>query len=215
MCYDLLNLKLFCLKHAHKLKKCNLSVKEWNFLTDFVKGFGPVYNATIQLQQEDLVFTQLYAIWLETKLIVEKMKSTSKISEILSDNLCSRQKNLIENELFQVALFLDPKFHLTLDDGAKSNAIKNLKKIVQQYFDIQQTTSINQQISEENEIETNSNNYQDSKNILMSYLQNIAAKKKYETEPELKKKIFQRIDNMKLNFAYEDAIQHHSHLKME
>lgn len=83
MLRKLLQFKEFC---GANMKE-PLAEKKWDSIKEIVATLKPVYEATIKLQEEQLILSDFYAVWLNMKAQLEHMNSVPcpwlyKITEI-------------------------------------------------------------------------------------------------------------------------------------
>ena len=70
----------------------------------------PAKIATKSLQFEQLIFSDFFGIWLNCKLKIAKITSTSSIlAQLLLSAMKKRETNMLKNDLFLASLYLDPR----------------------------------------------------------------------------------------------------------
>lgn len=94
------------------------------------------------MQRENLLFGDFYAIWLSLKLELQDLKE-SKIVEEIVKSLEKREDKLLKNQVFKLALFLDPRYFFLLNNSEKSEARMQLKRLWKAYETIQNVSPVN------------------------------------------------------------------------
>lgn len=118
--------------------ECNI---DWQYIEDYIGAFKGAYDATLKLQQEQLVYSDFYKLWLELRLQCEQ--SSNHLAQILLKFLKIREIKLLENESLLAAIYMDPRINLILTDEQKMLAKQNLKKISYRIFEITQVRQNN------------------------------------------------------------------------
>ncbi|XP_073818958.1 uncharacterized protein [Musca autumnalis] len=98
-----------------------LESEEWSFATEFLGLFKPIYNATIKLQSEQLCYSELYIIVMDITFQIDALPD-SNMKTLLKESLKIRKDKLLENELFNAAVFLDPRIKVCLTCEQKQRA---------------------------------------------------------------------------------------------
>ncbi|XP_073847075.1 uncharacterized protein [Musca autumnalis] len=98
-----------------------LESEEWSFATEFLGLFKPIYNATIKLQSEQLCYSELYIIVMDITFQIDALPD-SNMKTLLKESLNIRKDKLLENELFNAAVFLDPRIKVCLTCEQKQRA---------------------------------------------------------------------------------------------
>ncbi|XP_073840857.1 uncharacterized protein [Musca autumnalis] len=98
-----------------------LESEEWSFATEFLGLFKPIYNATIKLQSEQLCYSELYIIVMDITFQIDALPD-SNMKTLLKESLKIRKDKLLENELFNATVFLDPRIKVCLTCEQKQRA---------------------------------------------------------------------------------------------
>jgi len=107
---------------------------EWGCMETYVDAFKDAYNATLKLQEEKLVYSEFFIIWMELKLQCENTKNWIKKKLLAQIKL--RESKLLENEALLSAIYMDPRVNCILTDHQKWLAKQNLKKIAFRLFEL-------------------------------------------------------------------------------
>lgn len=117
-----------------------LNADEWSFISDFLKVFKPIYKATLKLQTEQICYSELYIILMNIIFDLEKM-SDNKMAKLLTDALNKQKTKLLEMELFNTAIFLDPRIRVCLDTTQKSRAKQYITTLYNRLSTLKDETS--------------------------------------------------------------------------
>lgn len=123
----LLYLKPFILNMSandSKLKKLCMSNDEWKKIDALCKSLLPAKVCTKVLQSEQLTLTDFYGAWLQCKIQTESLNTS--FSRNVFRCLVSREHNIMSNKVLLSAIFLDPRFKITLTKPQSSVAINHL-----------------------------------------------------------------------------------------
>lgn len=124
----LLILKDFALDIAATSDEYNiLSENDWSTAEKITSILEPAKFATLRLQTEQLTLSDFYGIWL--RLIIDLGKISDPFSRLLVTKLKTREVNLKGHEIFNAALFLDPRFQFLLSGEDVSRAIAFLIQV--------------------------------------------------------------------------------------
>ncbi|KAE9523319.1 hypothetical protein AGLY_016267 [Aphis glycines] len=143
-----------------KLRKFELSHFEWQQVDILFKTLLPAKICTKKLQYEQLTLTDFYGAWIACRIETESLNN--EFSNKLVQCLRSREQNIMNNQVLLAAIFLDPRFSITLTEDQCNIAITHLINI---WFHIKeletsQVDSNNANIEIENNIdESLTNNY--------------------------------------------------------
>jgi len=143
-----------------KLRKVELSHLEWQQVDILFTTLLPAKICTKKLQYEQLTLTDFYGAWIACRIETESLNNT--FSNKLVQCLRSRELNIMNNQVLLAAIFLDPRFNITLTEYQCNSAITHLINI---WFHIKelemiQVDSNNDNIENENSIdESLTNNY--------------------------------------------------------
>ncbi|XP_046868428.1 zinc finger BED domain-containing protein RICESLEEPER 2-like [Drosophila willistoni] len=107
---------------------------DWDWMESYIDAFKESYEATLKLQDKNLVFSEFFIIWMELKLACEK--STNFIKKKLLAQIKIRELKLLENEALLAAIFMDPRVNCILSNDQKRVAKLNLKKIAYRLFEL-------------------------------------------------------------------------------
>lgn len=91
-----------------------LILQKWRTLKEIIRILQIPYKATIELQKHDLALSDVYGIWLEMKLHLEKIISSKIINsgfdKIMLNELESKYDDIFNHPAMKAAIFLDPRF---------------------------------------------------------------------------------------------------------
>lgn len=119
----LLELKDFVSNLAEDNEEFVICSESWEFISEFLEVFKIVRIATIKLHQEQLCYSDLCIIIMDTMIKVESLPSSDTKTSLLAA-LNKRKGSLFENDLFNAAIFLDPRIKITLDPDQLERAKK-------------------------------------------------------------------------------------------
>lgn len=129
----LLQYEDFCKEHV---KKSNLTKVEWITIHNIVKILNPVYTATIQLQESQLLLGNFYKLLLNLKCQLKKMRTNA--AENLLNYMQQRESTILDNDIVNAAIFLDPRLKHLLSKHDKITARKDLKIVAQRMLELRQ-----------------------------------------------------------------------------
>lgn len=113
---------------------------EWDWMETYIDAFKDTYEATLRLQEEKLVYSEFYIIWMELKLKCDNSQNLMK--KKLLAQIKIRESNLLENEAMLAAIYIDPRVNCILTDHQKWLAKQNLKKTAFRLFELKQVRRI-------------------------------------------------------------------------
>ena len=89
----------------------------------------PAKIATKSLHYEQLTFGGFFGIWLNCKLKIAKLTSTSSLlAQLLLSKMKKRKTDLLKNHLLLAALFLDPRYKVFVSDIDQIIATQHLQQ---------------------------------------------------------------------------------------
>ncbi|XP_008190172.1 uncharacterized protein LOC100571344 [Acyrthosiphon pisum] len=97
-----------------KLRKVELSHLEWQQVDILFTTLLPAKIFTKKLQYEQLTLTDFYGAWIACRIETESLNNT--FSNKLVQCLRSRELNIMNNQVLLTAIFLDPRFNITLTE---------------------------------------------------------------------------------------------------
>jgi hypothetical protein len=114
----------------------------WEFIEGFVDSFEPVWEATLEMQSEDLNIGNFLRTWLKCE--IDLLKKGTNISLELLDALKNRRTELFLNDAFCAAIFMDPRFlnFREFGDEMKKKAENHLFNTWQRICDLKNRTSV-------------------------------------------------------------------------
>lgn len=107
---------------------CNpkLGKLDFEFIENFINCFKPVYEATLKLQENQLIYGDVYKLWLDVQIQLSEMILSNPYAEILLDFMDKRKSHLFESRAFKSAMYLDLRFNYLnsnhLSDKEKEDA---------------------------------------------------------------------------------------------
>lgn len=108
----LVELKEFCNDFIGVDDELYLTEEEWQAIGGVVSALAPAQEATVILQQEQLTVGDFYGSWLKCRIETSKVDNSIAIQTAAA--MKRREKLLLGNDLFCAAIFLDPRYHVTL-----------------------------------------------------------------------------------------------------
>lgn len=101
-----------------------MSDEMWDEIFLLLKALVPARKATKLLQHEQLIFGDLFKIWMDCILATEKIRTP--FAKKLVASLENRQKQLFNNDIFVAAIYLDVRFQSILNEEQQERALKHL-----------------------------------------------------------------------------------------
>lgn len=131
-----------------QLKPFCLSFNEWQRIEIIYSALLPAKVCTKNLQSEQLTLTDFYGEWIACKFKTEAQ--TSSFAQKLLQFMISREKFILSNKVFISAIFLDPRYKVTLSEEQCLIAIDHLIKVWVQLKKLQsEDIDTNNQISDD------------------------------------------------------------------
>lgn len=130
--------KLFDLKEFLTTQTKICVDADWDWMKTYIEAFKDTYEATLKLQDSNLVYSEFYILWMELKLKCEN--SLNFIKKKLFAQIKVREKKLLENELLLSAIYMDPRVNCMLTLNQKVLAKQNLKKIAFRLIELKQVS---------------------------------------------------------------------------
>ncbi|XP_018405103.1 PREDICTED: uncharacterized protein LOC108781587 [Cyphomyrmex costatus] len=208
MLQRLLQYKTFC---NDIVGTSRLSEQEWITIQDIVKVLRPVYEATMKLQESQLLVGDFYKLWINLKLQVDTLRSS--VADALSHYLERRESQILKNEAVNAAIFLDPRLKRLLSSERKIKAKKHLKSIAARMFILNQndrtiniTNMVEKEDANDNNAVTEATDFSSTSNTNLTLLRNSVVHMELDssTDDEQEdmylqemKKMFNEIDNYK------------------
>lgn len=110
-----------------KLKQFCLSSNDWQHIETICKALLPSKICTKNFQSEQLTLTDFCEELIACKFKTEAQKSS--FAQKLLQSMISREKFILNNKVFVPAIFLDPRYKVTLSIEHSSIAIEHLIKV--------------------------------------------------------------------------------------
>lgn len=133
-----------------EMKVFQLLKQKWDVLIEFENVLSVPYRATIELQKQDLILSDVFGIFLKMELhlsAIVKAKKNSKtgLATYLLKSLDERKDVIFSNPFMSAALFLDPRYRSQIiSDKAKvEDAKATLKKIWRRLIVLRSPVSVN------------------------------------------------------------------------
>lgn len=108
----------------------SLSSEDWNFATEFMETFKPIHTATIKLQSEQICVSELYAIIMDIIFQIESLPH-SEMKTLLVSALNEQKHKLFSMDLFNAAIFLDPRIKICLNAEQEERAKRYIRDLYQ------------------------------------------------------------------------------------
>lgn len=111
----------------------DFNLSDWIFVEKFCEAYKPIYIATKELQESNLVIGDFYKVWLNCKIRLDALQQNA-YAQTLSGCMGVREKKMLNNNHFLAGIFLDPRFnflgtsHITNEEKAKAKVSKILLK---------------------------------------------------------------------------------------
>lgn len=132
-----------------KLKSFCLNSNEWQHVETIFKALLPAKICTKNLQCEQLTLTDFYGEWIACKFKTEAQNSS--FAQKLLQFMISREKFILNNKVFVSAIFLDPRYKITLNEEQCLISIEHLIKVWIRLNKLQSDTNDNYDIDLNNQ----------------------------------------------------------------
>ncbi|XP_055613891.1 uncharacterized protein LOC129760282 [Uranotaenia lowii] len=96
---------------AEEFSELTFREDQWIFMHDFVNAFRHIHKLIKDMQRRHLGLSDFYILWIGAMVQVEQSKESNLFSGPLLKALNERLKNLMENEVVQAAIYLDPRLN--------------------------------------------------------------------------------------------------------
>ncbi|CAI6357289.1 unnamed protein product [Macrosiphum euphorbiae] len=110
-----------------KLKKISLNNFDWQQIEILAKTLLPAKICTKKLQNEQLTLSDFYSSWISCK--IETRSLGNPFSNKLVKCMENREQFIMNNKVLLAAVFLDPRFKITLDEIQYNMAINHLVSV--------------------------------------------------------------------------------------
>ncbi|XP_050065167.1 zinc finger BED domain-containing protein 4-like [Aphis gossypii] len=154
----------------HKLKKVNLNHSDWEKVETLSKTLLPSKICTKKLQYEQLTLTDFYGAWITCKLQTDALNTS--ISKKLLQHIVDREKHIMDNKVLLGAIFLDPRYKITLNEDKCNTAIEHLIKVWVHLKGVELKNNIQETTPNIEDGQESSNSSTDSTDELEKFLQN-------------------------------------------
>ncbi|CAD7005779.1 unnamed protein product [Ceratitis capitata] len=119
--YEMLE-KLYGIKHMiSPITSLCLNADEWNFVKEFLEAFKPIYKANVKLQTTQILYSELYIVLMTILFELESL-SRNKIAKSLIEAFNKQKLKLLDTDVFNAAVFLDPRIRVCLNAEQKTRA---------------------------------------------------------------------------------------------
>ncbi|XP_042149037.1 zinc finger BED domain-containing protein 4-like [Ixodes scapularis] len=122
----LIERKPFCIDMGKSSTDFGVSDETWAAIEGIIASLRPAKVATKALQKEQLSLGDFFGIWQQCSL--ETAKIDCVLAQRLTSSLKQRLKSLLQNDVFQACVFLDPRFNVLLLEDEKKSARDHLMK---------------------------------------------------------------------------------------
>jgi len=109
------------------LKKVALSYYDWQQDETISKALLPAKVCSKKLQTEQLTMTDFYGAWISCKIQTNALNSY--FANELVQLMTNREKIILNNKVLLAAIFLDPRYNITLSREQSATAIRHLTNI--------------------------------------------------------------------------------------
>lgn len=110
-----------------KFKKYCLNNFEWKQIETISEVLLPVKICTKKLQSEQLTLSDFYGAWITCKIQIQKI--TNSFAQKFIRNMNIREIHIMNNNAFISAIFMDPRYKITLTEEQSMTAINHLTNI--------------------------------------------------------------------------------------
>lgn len=169
MVHRLVSLKDFCINMSSAIPKLHLTENEWIQIQDVASVLKFPHDATIRLQEEQLLLSEAYAIIY--RCILQLEKHDTSLSKAIYKNLTYRmQESFSKCGPVLAAVYLDPRYQGLLSPNEKQMAKNHLVKL---YNHIKNISTCVESDNNNNraQIDLDSSYETEDEDILTSYLQ--------------------------------------------
>lgn len=130
----LVNLKDFCKEHYSDL----IGDETWSKIEESLQALKPCRVLSKRLQEEQLTFGDFYIYWI--KCITELEQMNTPIALYLVICMKAREGNLLTNDTFLSAVYMDPRVNSILSEEQNERARIHLMHTHQRYINLQLQT---------------------------------------------------------------------------
>lgn len=120
----LLELREFCGDLFSSNEELHFTEEDWQNAEQIVLSLSAAEEATKVLQREQLTMGDFYGTWLKCRMQTSKIDCP--VATALVAFMKRREKWLLGNNLFCAAIYLDPRYHVSLSSDEKSRAKQHL-----------------------------------------------------------------------------------------
>lgn len=131
-------IRQFCENFAAANKYFKVAESTWRRIYEVVNTLVPAELAKKKLQSEQMTLGDLYGTWMKCKLELKAMNTA--LAKKLYANMCKREVKLLANNALKCAIYLDPKYHVTLSATEKSEAVDMLTNLYYRMQNLQKGT---------------------------------------------------------------------------
>lgn len=135
---------------------CGFLSSRWDIAKEIHRVLNIPFRATIKMQRTDLTMSDVFGIWIEMQVQIEKMLRKKMVTNLATNLLAAitnRRRTIFENDITICAVFLDPRFR---------SEIVNHKSIADPEYAIDKLASLWNQLEKKNSSVPNPNDLSSS-----------------------------------------------------
>lgn len=153
-----------------KFRKVILHNLDWEKVEILSRTLLPAKICTKKLQYEQLTLSDFYGVWVSCKLQTEKLDTS--ISKKLLQFMINRENHIMENNVLLGAIFMDPRYKVTLNEDQCNTAIEHLVKVWIHLKSVELKNDHQDNITQNIEDEHEKSSSNDSNDVLEHFLKN-------------------------------------------
>ncbi|KAE9521652.1 hypothetical protein AGLY_017948 [Aphis glycines] len=125
--YDMLERLQYLKDFIQNMSVNDKTYHDWQQVETISKALLPAKVCSKKLQTEQLTMTDFYGAWIFCKIQTNAMNSdfANKLVQLMTN----REKIILNNQVLLAAIFLDPRYNITLSREQSASAIQHLTNI--------------------------------------------------------------------------------------
>lgn len=113
-----------------------LSGDEWNDIEQLIDSLRPFFVSTKKLQSEECTLSDFYGFWVSIQFQLKR--SNNAFADLLLQEMTKYFPTLLENPIVLAAVYLDPRYQMSLNPDNKKLAIAFLGGLYKRLSDLKE-----------------------------------------------------------------------------
>lgn len=113
----------------NKIQNLLLNEEDWTEVDKLLSVLKYFAVVTEKLQSPNITLSDFFGLWLNIEIKINRLASTDNFAASLKCQMEYRKKDLIENPTMFAAVYMDPRYHVLLNQVQQQNAIEYLFKL--------------------------------------------------------------------------------------